>query len=119
GGLASFRWEGARVLVFLSDRNETVGSAAEAALIARSLDVQISSLPLGRPTQEPEVRVDKLIVPAQVHGGMPYRVEAVVVSTIETPASLELFRDGTLVDRLEVTLRPGKNRYQFQQYARA
>jgi len=35
-------------------------------------------------------------------------VEAVVVSTIETPASLELFRDGTLVDRLEVTLRPAE-----------
>ena len=72
--------------MLLSDGNENVGSAAEAALIARSLDVQLFSLPLGRPTQEPEVRVDKLIVPAQVHGGMPYRVEAVVVSTIETPA---------------------------------
>jgi Ca-activated chloride channel homolog len=118
-GIASFPSEGARRLVLLSDGNENVGSAAEAALIARSLDVQLFSLPLGRPTQEPEVRVDKLIVPAQVHGGMPYRVEAVVVSTIETPASLELFRDGTLVDRLEVTLRPGKNRYQFQQYASA
>jgi len=118
-GIASFPVEGARRLVLLSDGNENVGSAAEAALIARSLDVQLFSLPLGRPAQEPEVRVDKLIVPAQVHGGTPYRVEAVVVSTIETPASLELFRDGALVDRLEVTLRPGKNRYQFQQYASA
>ena len=95
--------------MLLSDGNENVGSAAEAALIARSLGVQIFSLPLGRPAQEPEVRVDKLIVPAQVKGGTPYRVEAVVFSTIETPASLELFRDGALVDRLEVTLRPGKN----------
>src|SRR5215831_11062789 len=112
-GIASFPPEGARRLVLLSDGNENVGSAADAALIARSLDVQLFALPLGRPAQEPEVRVDKLIVPAQVHGGTPYRVEVVVVSTIETPASLELFRDGTLVDRLEVTLRPGKNRYQF------
>jgi uncharacterized membrane protein len=117
-GIASFPSEGARRLVLLSDGNENVGSAAEAALIARSLDVQLFALPLGRPTQEPEVRVDKLIAPPQVQGGMPYRVQAVVVSTIETPASLELFRDGTLVDRLEVTLRPGKNSYQFQQYAR-
>ena len=57
------------------------------------------------------------MVPAQVKGGMPYRVEAIIFSTIETPASLELFREGTLVDRLEVTLRPGKNRYQFLQHA--
>src|SRR5262247_2594165 len=118
-GIASFPSEGARRLVLLSDGNENVGSAAEAALIARSLDVQLFALPLGRPAHEPEVRVDKLIVPAQVSGGMPYRVEAVLVSTIETPASLELLRDGTLVERLEVTLRPGKNRYQFPQYASA
>ena len=118
-GIANFPTEGARRLVLLSDGNENVGSAAEAALIARSLDVQLFSLPLGRPVHEPEVRVDKLIVPAQVSGGMPYRVEAVLVSSIETPASLVLLRDGTLVERLDVTLRPGKNRYQFQQYASA
>jgi Ca-activated chloride channel family protein len=118
-GIASFPTEGARRLVLLSDGNENVGSAAEAALIARTLDVQLFSLPLGRPVHEPEVRVDKLIVPAQVSGGMPYRVEAVLVSTMETAASLELLRDGTLVERLTVALRPGKNRYQFQQYASA
>ena len=118
-GIASFPSEGARRLVLLSDGNENVGAAAEAALIARSLGVQVFALPLGRPTQEPEVRVDKLMVPAQVKGGTPYRVEAVVFSTIETPASLELFREGALVDRLEVTLRPGKNRYQFLQSATA
>jgi hypothetical protein len=38
-GIASFPAEGARRLVLLSDGNENVGSAAEAALIARSLDV--------------------------------------------------------------------------------
>src|SRR5712691_12453026 len=118
-GIASFPSDGARRLVLLSDGNENVGSAAEAALIARSLGVQIFALPLGRPAHEPEVRVDKLIVPAQVKGGTPYRVEAIIFSTIETPASLELFREGTLVDRLEVTLRPGKNRYQFLQHASA
>ena len=52
-GIASFPSEGARRLVLLSDGNENVGSAAEAALIARSLDVQLFSLPLGRPAQEP------------------------------------------------------------------
>src|SRR5215510_4965440 len=39
-GIASFPPEGARRLVLLSDGNENVGSAAEAALIARSLEVQ-------------------------------------------------------------------------------
>ena len=89
-----FSSEGARRLVLLSDGNENVGSAAEAALIARSLTC--SSFRCRWDGLPRNLRYGlKLIVPAQVHGGMPYRVEAVVVSTIETPASLELFRDGT------------------------
>jgi Ca-activated chloride channel family protein len=116
-GLASLPAEGARRLVLLSDGNENVGAAADAALIARSLGATISSLPLGRPPGEPEVRVEDLIVPRQVKAGTPYRVEAVVFSTLETPASLELFRGGTFVGRQEVVLQPGKNRYSFLQQA--
>lgn len=116
-GLASFPPEGARRLVLLSDGNENVASAAEAALIARSLGAEIFSVPLGRPPGEPEVRVDNLTVPAQIKAGMPYRVEAVIFSTFETPASIELFREGAFVGRQEVTLQPGKNRFSFQQQA--
>lgn len=116
-GVASFPAAGARRLVLLSDGNENVAAAADAALIARSLGVEIFALPLGRPLREPEVRVEKLLVPAQVQAGATYRVEAIVVSTFETPASLELIRDGVFVGRQEVTLQPGKNRYQFLQQA--
>ena len=116
-GMASFPLEGARRLVLLSDGNENVGSAAEAALLARSLGVRIFALPLGRTTREPEVRVDNLVTPPQVKAGMPYRVEAVVSSTTQTSAALALFREGTLLTQLDVTLQPGKNRYQFPQQA--
>jgi Ca-activated chloride channel family protein len=115
-GLASFPAEGARRLVLFSDGNENIASAADAAVIARSLGATVFPLPLGRPAGEPEVRVENLIVPAQVKAGTPYRVEAVVFSTFETPASLELFRGGTFVGRQEVTLQPGKNRYRFPQH---
>lgn len=118
-GVASFPSEGARRLVLLSDGNETVGSAADAALIARSLDTELFAVPLGRPPGEPEVRVENLTVPAQIKAGASYRVEAIVSSTFETPASLELFRDGTFVGRQEVLLQPGKNRYSFLQHAEA
>ncbi|MGE3539730.1 MAG: VWA domain-containing protein [Candidatus Tectimicrobiota bacterium] len=114
-GMASFPLDGARHLVLLSDGNENVGAAAEAALLARSLGVRLFVLPLGRTIQEPEVRVEKLVAPARVRAGMPYRVEAVVSSTMATPATLALFRDAVLVQQLEVTLQPGKNRYQFPQ----
>jgi uncharacterized membrane protein/Mg-chelatase subunit ChlD len=115
-GLASFPPAGARRLVLLSDGNENVASAADAALIARSLGAEIFAVPLGRPPGEPEVRVDALLVPAQVKASTPYRVEAVVFSTLETPASLQLFRGGTFVGQQEVTLQPGKNRYSFLQH---
>jgi uncharacterized membrane protein len=116
-GMASFPAEGERRLVLLSDGNENAGTATDAGLIARALGVAIFALPLGRPAHEPEVRVEKLIVPPHLKGGMPYRVEAVIFSTVETSASVELLREGTLVDRADVTLQPGKNRYQFPQYA--
>lgn len=116
-GAASFPATGARRLVLLSDGNENVAAGAEAALLARSLGVGIFPLPLGRPTHEPEVRVDKLIAPAQVPAGAPYRLEAVIFSNLRTTASLEFFRDGSFVERQEVELQPGKNRFPFLQNA--
>lgn len=116
-GLASLPTDGSRRLVLLSDGNENVSSAAEAALIARSLGAEIYPVPLGRPADEPEVRIENLIVPQQVKAGTPYRVEAVVFSTRQTTASLELFREGTFAGRQEVQLQPGKNRFQFLERA--
>ncbi len=112
-GIASFPPDGARRLALLSDGNENVGSAAEAALIARSLGSAIYPLPLGQDSGGQEVRVEKLVVPRQVQAGAPYQVEAMVVSTVETTASLELFRGGAFAGRQEVTLTPGKNRVRF------
>ena len=114
-GLANFPADGARRLVLLSDGNENVAAAAETGFVARSLGTEIFSLPLGRPAAEPEVRVDNLLTPSQVKAGAPYRVEAVVFSTFETPATLELFRDGAFVGHQEVGLQPGKNRFMFPQ----
>ena len=116
---ASFPAEGAKRLVLLSDGNENVASAAEAVLIARSLGVSAFPVPLGRGQREPEVRVEELIAPKQVRMGTPYHVEAVVFSSIETAASLELFREGSFVARQEVVLRPGKNRHRFLEQAQA
>jgi Ca-activated chloride channel family protein len=118
-GMASFPADGARRLVLLSDGNENVGSATETALIARSLGAAIFSLPLGQPSAEPEVRVENLVVPTQVHIGMPYWVEAIVFSTMETGARLDLSRAGTFVGQQDVVLKPGKNRLRFLQHAEA
>ena len=112
-----FPSEGAKRLVLLSDGNENVGSATEAVLIARSLGVSVFPVPLGRQQQEPEVRVENLIAPRQVRMGTPYHVEAVVFSSIEAPASLELFREGSFVARQEMVLQPGKNRHRFSEQA--
>lgn len=114
-GMASFPPDGARRLALLSDGNENVGSGTEAATIARSLGAAIYSLPLGQEASGQEVRVEKLVVPRQVQAGAPYQVEAMVVSTVETTASLELFRGGAFAGRQEVTLTPGKNRVRFLQ----
>jgi uncharacterized membrane protein len=114
-GMASFPPDGARRLVVLSDGNENIGAAVEAAPIARSLGAAVFSLPLEQVSGDAEVRVEKLVVPSHVKARTPYHVEAVVFSTVETPASLELFRGGTFVDRQMVTLQAGKNRVRFLQ----
>ena len=113
----SFPTEGEKRLVLLTDGNENVASAAEDALIARSLGVSVFPVPLGQERQAPEVRVENLIAPKQVRMGTPYHVEAVVFSSIEAPASLELFREGSFVERQEVVLKPGKNRHRFSEQA--
>ena len=114
-GMASFPPDGARRLALLSDGNENVGSAAEAALIARSLGAVIYPMPLAPDRAGEEVRVEKLVAPRQAQAGAPYQVEAMVVSTVETLASVELFRGGAFAGRQEVTLTPGKNRVPFLQ----
>ncbi|GIX46446.1 MAG: hypothetical protein KatS3mg131_0657 [Candidatus Tectimicrobiota bacterium] len=114
-GLASFPPRGARRLVLLSDGNENVESALEAAVVAGSLGAPVFPVPLAPLAGDAEVRAEKLVVPPQVAAGAPYQVEAVVSSTHETPASLELFRGGVFVGRHEVVLQPGKNRFSFRQ----
>ena len=113
----SFPAEGEKRLVLLSDGNENVASAAEDALIARSLGVSVFPVALGQGHQDPEVRVENLIAPRQVRMGTPYHVEAVVFSSLEAPASLELFREGSFVERQVVVLSPGKNRHRFSEQA--
>lgn len=112
-GLSVLPLEGKRRLVLASDGQENVSSVLEAATVARSLNAEIFTLPLGRLTDEPEVRAEKLIVPSQVKAGTPHRIEAEIHSTHDTKASLELLRGGNFLDRQEVALHPGKNLFSF------
>jgi uncharacterized membrane protein/Mg-chelatase subunit ChlD len=111
--LAQFPAAGKKRIVVLSDGNETQGNSQEAALVAKSLGVEIWSVPLGTNQRLMDVQVDRVMVPARVNVSEPLDVRVVVSSQQATPAHLLLFRDQALIGERELELRPGKNALVF------
>src|SRR5918992_2866917 len=65
--LAQFPAAGEKRIVILSDGNETQGNAQESALVAKSLGVELWSVPLGSHQQPLDVQVDRIMMPARVN----------------------------------------------------
>jgi Ca-activated chloride channel homolog len=111
--LAQFPAAGKKRIVVLSDGNETQGNAQESALVAKSLGVEMWSVPLGSTQRPLDVQADRIMVPARVNVSEPLDVRVVVSSQQAAPAQLLLFRDQTLIGEREIELRPGKNSQVF------
>jgi uncharacterized membrane protein/Mg-chelatase subunit ChlD len=111
--LAQFPASAKKRLVLLTDGNETRGNALDAALVAKSLDVELWSVPLGSPQRPLDVQLDRIMVPARVNVGEPLDVRVVISSQQATPAHLLLFRDQTLIGERDIELRAGKNALAF------
>ena len=98
----------ARRIVVISDGNETVGSAIEAARSAQAEDVPIDVIPIGSPPDH-EAMLDRMLTPPTAKRGEPFPVKVVATSVGGGSGTLRLLRDGVAVSEQKVELHAGKN----------
>jgi len=124
-------------IVLMTDGNQTIGDALQAALgtasVARSGGgtmgssgdskargastwslIPIDTVPL-KVRDDLEVQVAAVEVPAQVREGEPFYVEVVINSNHEDEGLVEVFRGAHKVLSETRKLKPGENRFRFQQ----
>ena len=110
-GLALFPDEGAKRMVLLSDGRENLGTALEQAELAAAHGIELTYIPLSGPEGEVEVLLENLEAPSELRQGQGFDLTAVVNSSAQTSATLQVFGDGQLIHSQEVRLRPGTNRF--------
>ena len=124
-------------IVLLTDGNQTIGDALQAALgtasVARSKTslaseptrapgpglsgkslIPIDTIPL-KVRDDAEVQVAAVDVPAQVREGEPFYVEVVINSNHDDEGMVEVFRGAHKVLGESRKLKSGENRFRFQQ----
>ena len=103
-------------VVLITDGVETQGDALHTALRGKDFGIQIDTVPV-YPSDEPEVMVQRLDMPAQVKQGAPFNVEVVIHSNHEDVAEIRLFKNKFEVAKQEARLEAGENRVIFTQTA--
>jgi uncharacterized membrane protein len=109
-GIALFPRDTARRLVILSDGRPTIGNTEAAAQQAAALDVEISYVAFAR-EPGPEVQVTDLSVPGNVTAGQAFDLSLTIDAEEATSAVVTILDAGTIIQRQEVNLREGANRY--------
>lgn len=106
-----------RRVVLLSDGRENAGDARAAAAVARSIGVEIATVPLERAAVRDEVAIEGIELPSRVRVHEPFQVRTTVLSTHAGSAQLLILRDGQLLHEAQLTLAPGANQYRFVEQA--
>jgi Ca-activated chloride channel homolog len=89
-----------------------VGNALAEARLARDSNIELFTVPL--PTRTgPEVVLSSLEAPNTASMGETVNVRFVLDSTVATPATVSLIRNGEFVDKQHISVRPGKEVYEF------
>ncbi len=101
-------------IALITDGVETQGDAIHTGLQGKNFGVQIDTMPI-YPSDEPEVMLERLDVPAQVKQGAPFNVAVLIYSNHEDLAEICLFKNKFEVAKREVRLEEGENRIVFTQ----
>jgi Ca-activated chloride channel homolog len=111
----------AKRIVLLSDGNETVGDAAQAAQAAAADGIQIDSVPVtvSAGPDSGEVLVDRVEAPSDVSKGQPFELRVIARATEPATGTLRIDRNGQPVDSMPVSLTSGVNVIAVSQTAEA
>jgi len=94
-------------VVLLTDGNENVGSAEEAARSAAAAGVTVDVLPLKYETRN-DVIVEKAVVENRVSLDQPFDVRIIATTRQATRGRLSVHQDGQLMGQFDVELTPGQ-----------
>ena len=111
---AAFPETGQRRIVLLSDGNENLDDALNAAVSARASGVSIDVVPLGA-ERDNAVSVQRLGMPSAVAKGQAFEVKVFVQAAHAGPAKVQLYRDERFLGESSVQLEAGKNLFTFPQ----
>ncbi len=101
--------QGTNRILLISDGNQNINKAQNMAFLAKSLGIQIFSLPLDSWQNKNEVYLEKLETPAQVPLNSPFEIRIVVDSVKQSQSDLILLRNGKLIANHKIKLQAGKN----------
>ena len=108
-----FSPHGEKHLVLLTDGMETMGDALAAAQQLQSQGIVVDGYVLqGLPQKE--VQLTALHTPDYVDGNTAFSVEAELYATVQTTATLRIYRGSALMVQEEVVLAAGNNFFTFQ-----
>ena len=113
-GSAAFPESGQKRMVLLSDGNENVSDAQQAAVHARAQGVTIDVLPVGT-RHGGDVSIQKLSLPSATKKGATFEAKIVAYSDQRRSARISLYRNDQLLGQQAVNLEPGKNLFTFPQ----
>lgn len=99
-------------VVLLTDGKETTGNAKKELLQFQQRGIPVDIVSLAS-KQGPEVFVDSIDVPKQLHQDDHFQLQLFIRSTIKTTSKLRILEAGKPVLEREVTLNPGNNKFSF------
>ncbi|MEW6187892.1 MAG: VWA domain-containing protein [Thermodesulfobacteriota bacterium] len=109
-----FPRSGQNRIVLFSDGNENRKEALEGGNLSKSLGVKIFPVPLPSWFRGQEVFIEKLESPESTAPQTPFDVRIFLNSTYAGQGELILFKNNRLLFNEEVSFRPGKDLYRFQ-----
>ncbi|HET7727767.1 MAG TPA: VWA domain-containing protein [Candidatus Limnocylindrales bacterium] len=100
-------------IVLLTDGNDTTGAGQTEAALAAARGIQVETRLVGLDGGD-EVLVERLAAPSTARLGEELELGAEIRSTVDQPATVRLFVDGTLASTQPVTLEAGTTRVVFR-----
>lgn len=103
-----------RRVIAVTDGQQNVGDALSEARLLHSLGARVDVLPVHVSTG-PEVLVDSVDVPSQLHARERFSITVALQSTVDTSTGLTILRDRTLAISTQEPVHVGRNVYTFDQ----
>ncbi|GAC1509796.1 MAG: VWA domain-containing protein [Chloroflexota bacterium] len=105
-----------RRIVLMSDGQQNVGDAVSAARLLHAQGVRVDVMPQ-HVTGGPDVRVDRVDVPSQMHTRERFSLVVSLHSSVNTPTRIDVYRDHSLVGSRTESVVVGETQYVFPQQA--